>query len=135
MPEGFEREVGDDLVGVHVGGGAGTALDKVGDELIRELARDDAVARRDDRIGDPGFKHAEFPVRHRRRFLDVAERAHEIGLPGHRYAGNAEVFLAAQRLDTVIGVFRYLTLAEKVSFGSCAHVFGLLSLIYARDQR
>ena len=135
MPQGFERQVGDDLVGVHVGGRSRAPLDKISDELIGELARNNAVACRDDRVGDPGFKHTKIAVRHRRRLLDVTERTHEVRFPGHGHTGDVEVLLAAQRLDTVIGVFRYLTLAQEISFGSGAHVFGLLSLIYTRDLR
>ena len=41
----LERAVGDHLVGVHVGRGAGAALDHVDDELLVQLAVDDLLAR------------------------------------------------------------------------------------------
>ena len=40
----FEGAVGDDLVGVHVGGGAGAALEDVELELVVELAVDEVAA-------------------------------------------------------------------------------------------
>lgn len=44
--------VGDDLVGVHVRGGAGPALDGVDDELVAQPPGADLLARADDRFGD-----------------------------------------------------------------------------------
>jgi hypothetical protein len=114
--EAFEREVRDDLVGVHVGRGAGAALDEVGDELVAHLARDQLVARTDDRVGDRRVEDAELAVGERRRFLDVAERLDEVRLGRHRDAGDVEVLGAAQRLDAVVGALRQHLLAEEVLF-------------------
>jgi hypothetical protein len=44
----FQREVADDLVGVHVGRGAGPALDDVDHELVEQLAFDEVLAGQDD---------------------------------------------------------------------------------------
>ena len=118
VAEALEREIGDHLVGVHVGRGARAALDEVGDELVEHLARDQPVARADDRVGDLSVEHAEIAVRHRGGLLDVAERLDEIGLARHRHAGDVEVLLAPERLDAVIGVRRNLAVAEKIVFHS-----------------
>ena len=118
VAQALQREIGDHLVGVHVGRGARAALNEVGDELIEHLARDQPVARADDRVGDLSVEHAEVAVRHRGGLLDVAERLDEIRLARHRHAGDVEVFLAAERLDAVIGVRRNFAVAEKIVFHS-----------------
>ncbi len=47
----FQRAVGDDLVGVHVGRGAGAALDHVDHELVVQPARPDFLGGGDDGVG------------------------------------------------------------------------------------
>ena len=106
VPEQLERDVGDHLVGVHVGRGARAALDEVGHELVEQVARDQPVARRDDRVRDPRVDDAEIAVGHRRGLLHVAEGLHEAGLGRHRDARDVEVLLAAKRLHAVIRVVR-----------------------------
>ncbi len=95
VAEAFQRQVGDDLVGIHVGRGAGAALDEVGDELVDHLAGDQPVTGADDGIGDPRIEDPEVAVGQRRRLLDVAEGLDEIRLGRHRDAGNMEILLAA----------------------------------------
>ncbi|MNY81819.1 hypothetical protein D3C86_2235890 [compost metagenome] len=44
MAEQFERAVGDHLVGVHVGRGAGAALNHIDDELVVQLPGNQLLA-------------------------------------------------------------------------------------------
>ena len=80
VAERLQREVGDHLVGVHVGRRAGAALDEVGDELVAHLAGDQPVAGGGDRVGDLGVEHAEVAVRQRGGLLHVAEGLDEVRL-------------------------------------------------------
>ena len=114
----LQGEIGDHLVGIHIGRGARAALNEVGDELIEHLARDQPITRSDDRVGDLSVEHTEIPVRHRGGFLDVAERLDEIGFPRNRHARDVKVFLAPDCLDAVIGVRRNFAVAEKIVFHS-----------------
>ncbi|TLD45591.1 MAG: hypothetical protein FAZ92_02127 [Accumulibacter sp.] len=130
MPEALQRQIGDDLVGIHVGRGTGTALDEVGDELIAQFAGDQAVTGAGNGIGETRIEHAEVAVGQRCRLLDIAESLDEIRLGRHRDAGNVEVLLAAQRLHTVVGVVRQFLLAQKVLLDSChGDSFQLIGLL------
>ena len=74
LAEVLEREVRDHLVGVHVGRGAGAALDHVDDELIVELAaRSMSSQAQDDRVGTLFVEHAELDVGARGSLLDAAQ--------------------------------------------------------------
>jgi hypothetical protein len=135
VAEALQRQVGNHLVGVHVGRGTGTALDEIGDELVTHLAGDQPVAGADDGIGDPRIEHAEIAVGQRRRLLDVAESLDEIGLGRHRDAGDVEILLAAQRLHAVVGVVGQFLLAQKILLDSC-HVpdLTLISVEFFRSS-
>ncbi len=74
MAELLKPEVGDHLVGVHVGARAGAALDHADHELVVVLPRGDALARRVDHVGLRRVEHAEVFVGARRRLLHAGER-------------------------------------------------------------
>jgi hypothetical protein len=114
--EAFEREIGDDFIGVHVGRRACPALDEVGDELVAHLAGDQRVARSCDRIRDPRVEHTQIAIRKRCSLLHIAERLDEVRLERHRYSGDVEIFLPAQRLHAVVGVVGKLAFAQEVFF-------------------
>ena len=73
--EQFQRAVGDDLVGVHVGRGAGAALDDVDDELVVQFAAGDFLAGRDDGVGASRTSWPSSLVRQRCRLFDHGQRA------------------------------------------------------------
>ena len=60
--EHFDGAVGNDFIHVHVGAGAGTALDAVNNEFFVKHATDDFVACRFDGIGNFRFQPSGFPV-------------------------------------------------------------------------
>ncbi|MCY1243761.1 hypothetical protein D9M72_567930 [compost metagenome] len=78
MAQDLKRPVGDDLVGIHVGGRAGSSLDHVHHELIVERAGLDFVAGGNNRLGPLGIELSQLHVRPRRRHLDLRERADQI---------------------------------------------------------
>ena len=57
-----QRHVGDDFIGVHVGGGARTPLQHVDHEELMALARNDLVASRHDGVGNFGAECAELEI-------------------------------------------------------------------------
>jgi hypothetical protein len=103
VAEDFQRPVGDHLVGVHVGRGAGAALDDVDDELLMPLAVDDFLAGGDDGVGALGVEQAELQVSLGGGLLDLGQGANQVRVDGNRNAGDVEVFQGAQRMDAVIG--------------------------------
>ena len=130
VPQTLEGEVGDHLVGVHVGRGAGATLDEVRDEMVVHVARDHPVAGADDRVGDLAIEHAEVPIRHGGGLLHVAEGLDEVRLPGHGHAGDVEILLAPEGLHAVVGVVGNLLLAQEVLLDAVSH----WSLLVARRR-
>ena len=114
VPEQLERAVGDHLVGVHVGRGAGAALDHVDHELLEQLALRAPPRRQADRGGAPLVEQAELAVGDRRRLLDAGERHHEIGVDRDRRAGDREVLQRPQRVHAVVGVGGHGAVADQV---------------------
>ena len=83
--EHLDRSVGDDLVGVHVGLGAGPCLpDHQGEVVIIQLAGDDLIGGLADGLGDDGVE-TELGVDLGRRLLEDAESLDD-GL-GHPLGG------------------------------------------------
>ena len=70
--------VGDHLVDVHVGLGAGAGLPHQQREMPVQLAVGDVLRHRDDRLGAPAVERTEIAVDLGRRALDQAERAHDL---------------------------------------------------------
>ncbi len=83
------REVGDDLVGVHVGRRSRARLEDVYRELVIELPVCDTVRGSRDAFGVTGVEQAEFGVDARRRCLDPTEPTDHRNR--NRLAGDREV--------------------------------------------
>ena len=113
----LERDVGDDLVGVHVRRGAGAALDDADHELVVELAVDDALAGPVDPHGLVGVQHADFAVRPRRGLLHRGERTDQVGVHRDGALGDREVLERAHGVHAPVGVGRHLDAAERVGLG------------------
>ncbi len=75
--EQFDGAIGDDLVGVHVGRGAGAGLENIQDEFAVPFAVDHLLGGLDDGVGQFGFEAAQFLVGQGGVFFDQAERADE----------------------------------------------------------
>ncbi len=107
----FKPPVGDDLVGVHIGGGAGTALEHVHDKLFVEFAGHYLVARGADRLHLGRRQNAQFMVGHGGRLFDEGQRIDEVREVSQRHAGNLEILERTGGLDAVVGVVGQLALA------------------------
>ena len=118
LDTGARSQVGDHLVGVHVGAGARAGLEDVERELAVVLAAHDRVGRGDDRarllVGDD----AECGVGGRRGCLDVRQGLDVPRL--ERQAADREVLdPCALGLGPPQGVARHLDLAHGVVLGAC----------------
>jgi len=114
MPEVLERAVGDHLVRVHVGRGAGAALDHVDDELLVQGAADQVVAGEHDRVGAGPVDHAEFGVRERGRLLDERQRADQRRHRRDRLPADREVVDRTSAVHAPVGVGGNVHVAEEV---------------------
>jgi hypothetical protein len=99
VPHQFQRPVRDHLVGVHIGGRTGAALDHIDYELIEQRAIADFLARPDDRVGFVVVEKPELAV-------------------GKRRAGDREIFQRPQRMYAVIDCGGHIAVAQQIMFES-----------------
>ncbi|MNC43700.1 hypothetical protein D3C75_925750 [compost metagenome] len=118
VAHGFQGDVGDHLVGVHVGRGAGPALDHVDHELLVEIAADDPCAGFADRRVLGRAEVAQLAVGVGGCLLDHGQGGDELGVVRQRHAGQAEVLHRTQGLDAVVGLGGDVEGAEQVFFGA-----------------
>ena len=126
VPHDLEAAVGDYLVGVHIGRGAGAALDDPDEELVVELALDDLLADPLDEVGLCGVENADELVRARGGLLDAGESADEVGVDRDRAAGDREVLEGARGVDSPVHVGRDLHRSERVALRPGGQGFGKL---------
>ena len=118
----LQRDVGDDFVGIHVGGGTGPALQHVDHELAVSAAGDDQIAGRDDGRGNVGFQGSEIAVGHGRRLLGEGQRLDQSGIVTKGNAGDGEILDRAGRVDAVIGFGGNGHFTDRVPFHAhCRH--------------
>jgi|GEM_PF-2443759 len=98
----FERAVGDHLVRVHVGAGAGAALDHVDHELLVQRTADEIVAGLHDGAGARRVDHAQFGVRLRGGLLHESQRTHEFGHLRHGLARDRKVVHGTRGVNSPI---------------------------------
>ena len=114
--EDFQGPVGDDLVGVHVGGGARPALDHVHHELAVQIAGDDFIAGLADGLRHLFFQVAQLLIGLGGRLLDHRQGLDEVGEVRQRDAGDIIVLQGSQGLDPKVGIGRHLPLTEQIVF-------------------
>ena len=112
----LDGAVGDHLVGIHVGLGAGARLPDDEREVLVELAVDHLLRGLDDGLADGLVEAAQRHVGFRRGALDDAERAHH----GQRLLLPADLEIAERALRLRAPVFRGIDLdgAEGVGLGA-----------------
>ena len=114
----LQREVGDDLVGVHVGLGARTGLEDDQREVVIELAGDDLVASLRDVASDVGGQLAQLGVGQGRGLLQDAKGAHHRATPHEGVASNVEVVQRTLGLSAPVTVRGDLNGSHRVGFGT-----------------
>ena len=118
LAEQLEGTVGNDFVGIHVGRGAGAALDDVHHELFVQLAVDDFSAGGDDGLATGGIEQAELLVGERGGLLDLGQGTNQVGIDRDRNAGDREVFQCAQGMHPVIGTDRDVAITQQIVFAT-----------------
>ena len=116
--------VGDHLVDVHVGLGAGAGLPDDKRKMPVELAVDDLVRRLHDRLGAPRVERAEREIGLGGGALDDGERGDQRAR--HALLADAEILARALGLRAPIAVGRHLDRPEAVGFGAGFH-FGSIT--------
>ena len=120
LPRDLVAAVCDDLIDVHVGLRAAARLPDGEREVLRQLARDDFVARCLNRREALLVEFAELVVCNRGGFLQNAERMDDLG--GHLLNADGKVLEAALCLRRPILVCRNLDFAEGIVFDTILHL-------------
>ena len=115
--EALVGAVGDHLVDVHVGLGAGPGLPDDEREMPVETTVLHFARRSDDRVGEPLFEHAEVAVDLGRDALHAGEGVDD--LDRHRPVADPEVLEGSLRLRAPIAVGLHLDRAERVALAPC----------------
>ncbi|MND86971.1 hypothetical protein D3C80_789560 [compost metagenome] len=110
----FERTVGNDLIGIHVGGGAGSALDFIHHELPVQRAGADFAAGFGNGFHSFGVQQAQFVICARRRLLHIGQSPDEIGVMADRHAGDLKVLHRACRVHAPIDISRNFLRPEQI---------------------
>ncbi len=116
VPELRQCDVGDHLVGVHVGRGAGAALNDVDDELVVIQTAGDVFAGGDDGVGLFLTEQAEVAVGQRRGLFYLRQCLNQFREVGNRHPGNGKVGRRTQGLDAVPGIFGYIEITKQIVF-------------------
>jgi hypothetical protein len=119
MAHQLERPVGNHLVGVHVGRGAGAALEHVEPKLVVELAVDELLTRAFDALQDVAAEDPAINVRTGRGQLDHRESADDVWIKAELHSGNPEVVEGTRRLHAVVRVRGHRLVAQQVVFDPC----------------
>ena len=115
----FERDVGNDLVGIHVGRSAGAALNGVDHELVVEVAIfRNQLAGPVDGIGLGRRQMPETFVGARRCLFHQRQCPDQIRKMTDGNAGDREIVHGPQGVDAPIGIGGHVGFAEQVVFAS-----------------
>jgi hypothetical protein len=115
-PEQLVGAIGDDLVEVHVGLGAGAGLPHYQGEMIVELAVDHLAGGPDDGAGTTLVDQPELAVGFRRGQLDDAERAND--RKRHPVLPDAKILAGTLGLRAPVTVGGHIDRAEAIGLGS-----------------
>ena len=110
----LQSAVGNDLVGVHVGGSSSSSLDHIHDELVIELSLNHLVASLADSVHDLLLDESKTTVGNDASLLDHTEGLDEVAVAAQAHAGDVVVVQTTQRLHSVVSVLRDLDLSEKI---------------------
>ena len=119
LTEVLQREVGNNLVGVHIQRGTSATLENVQRELIHAAALfQDLVAGPDDGFSLLLRQYVQAAVCHGGRLLDLDHSANEVrdGVDGH--VRNLEILHGAYGVHTVVSVSGNFQRAKKVGLGA-----------------
>ena len=114
--------VGDDFVGVGVGGSAGAGLKNIQDEVTVEPPVNHFLGRRDDGVADGFVQDAQSHIGLGRRLLDQAQGADKGA--GKAQVADGKVQHRPHRRGPVQGIGRHLHFAHRIPFNPQAGVAG-----------
>jgi hypothetical protein len=128
----FCRSICQHFVGIHVVRGAGSGLVHIDDELIAQLAFENFVGGRDDRLSDIGGQPAKARIRCSRGLLHEDRRLDE--LVRRAKATDREIFGGPLRLNAVVRAGGHVVFTQRIAFDA-VHDGRSLSILPACSLR
>ena len=117
--QNFNGAVRDDLVGIHIGLGAGTGLPDHQGEFGIPCAVGDFAGGLGDGVAQAGIQLAQFHIHLRRRLFQNTQGADQ--RHRHGFAADFEILQTARGLRAPIMFGRNLNRAKRVGFGAGGH--------------
>ena len=111
LTQNLQRAIRDHLVRVHVGRGAGAALNHIAHKLLVPFALDDLVARFLNCTAHFRRECAQVPVGLRCGKFHHGERANQVRVLPNPQTGNRKILQGAQCVDAPIGISRHFAIA------------------------
>src|SRR5712692_5152049 len=106
----FAGMIGDDLVGVHVGGGAGASLKNIKHEVAVEFAVNDFLRCSHDGFGNRWIDGSQVCVRLSCSLFDLSEGTDELAWEAQ--VANRKIEYGTLGTGTVVGIYWYTHLAH-----------------------
>ena len=131
--QAVRRDMGDDLVHVHVALGAAAGLPDFQRKFVPVVAGQKLFGRVHDGLGDLHVQDAEAAVGGGGSFLEDQKGLDD--LPGHGLGANAEVLQAPLGLSAPVVLRGHFDLAHAVLFNTVIHVYSLLCRLFQFFQR
>ena len=109
-PEDLNGTVCDDLIRIHIDGGAGAALNRVDDELVVQLAFDNLITGSNNRICTLSVQNRRLGIRDCAGFFDLGDTLDQLRM--QLQSGNRKILGSPQCLNAIIGICRDLLLSD-----------------------
>ena len=121
MTHDFQGAIGNNLIGVHIGGGTSPTLNGIHRKLVMQLARQQFIARGADGLAYVCRQCAQFRIGKGRSLFYVSQSPYQRWALGNCAARNAEVLHGPHGLHTIIGIGRDFHFAKKIVFYTRFH--------------
>ena len=115
----LDGTIGNDLIGIHIDGGAGTALDLIADKLIVEFSLHDLAAGLADGFADIFTDDLVVIIGQGAGHLDLRQAFDKLRQQGP--SGNMKIFVSSQRLHSVISIRRNFSFSDRIPFNTIVH--------------
>ena len=114
MPHDLQRQIGDDLVGIHVRGGTGPALDAVHGELVEHVTGQDPVTGGTDGDADVPGQYLQLHIGQGTGFFDTGQGPDHLRELGKRCPGDMEIVHGPQGLYAIVNRIVYGQFPQKI---------------------
>ena len=114
MPHDLQRQIGDDLVGIHVRGRPRPALDAVHRELVEHVSGQDTITGGANGDADIPGQYLQFHIGQGTGFFDAGQGPDHFRKLGKRRSGDMEIVHGPQGLHAIVNRIIYGQFTQKI---------------------